>query len=574
MTRRDLLTSTLLAPMAGIAQQDGARPNIILIVADDQGWWDVGCNGNPHVQTPNLDRLASEGVRLTHFYCSPVCSPTRASLMTGRHYQRTGAVDTYKGRDTLDEAEVTLPSLLQKRGYKTACVGKWHLGRYMRYHPQSRGFDEFFGFWQYGFINDYDDTAELFEGREKVETTGYVTDVLTSRAVSFIEKNRSAPFFLYLTYNAPHVPLLVPDSYIQPYVAKGVPLNEARIYGMVSCIDANIQKLTAALAKNGIAENTLVIYMSDNGGVGRHHRAGLRGQKGTAYEGGVRVPFLARWPGKIPAAAVVEAPAQHIDLLPTLCEIAGAPLPPGRTIDGKSIATILRSGKGESPHEFVYHQWNRGRPVLKTVEGDPELKASWAVCDRRGFKLHSSGELFNLSEDPGESKNLAATQPQIAGALRKEFETWFAAVTDREYSRVPIEIGRTDENPVEIDLLWADSRGKAVPQYRSYNRDTIEQWTNAADLLAWKIDVVAPGEYEWIVSYGCDAGAAGSRAKLQAGKAWVEFTFQPAGDRMTFVTRRAGLIKLSRGPGLLELRAAHIPGKEMAAIHKMWLRRT
>lgn len=574
MTRRDLLVRALSTGLAsGFPKTDTARPNIILIVADDQGWWDIGANGNPHISTPNLDRLASEGVRFTHFYCSPVCSPTRASIMTGRHYQRTGAVDTYKGRDTLDEAEVTLPTLLRTRGYKTACVGKWHLGRYMRYHPQNRGFDQFFGFWQYGFINDYDDTNEFFEGKERVETTGYVTDVLTTRALSFIEQNRSNPFFLYLTYNAPHVPLLVPDSYIQPYVSKGIPLNEARIYAMMTCIDANVAKLTASLAKNGLADSTLLIYMSDNGGVGKHYRAGLRGAKGSCYEGGVRVPFIARWPGKIPAGAVVDAPAQHIDLLPTLCEVAGTAPPAERTIDGKNIASLLRSGKGESPHDYLYHQWNRGRPVLRAVDDDPELKASWSICDRRGFKLHSSGELFNLRSDPGESQDLANAQPQISAELRKEFERWFADVTNRKYSRVPIEIGRPDENPVEIDLTWADAVGKVVPQYRSYNRDTTEQWSSPEDYLTWKIDVATPGEYEWTVSYGCETEGGGSRTKLQFGKASAEYTFQPTSGRMVFVTRPAGLLKLTRGPGLLELRAAHIAGKQMPAIHKIWLRR-
>lgn len=550
------------------AQTNSVPPNIVLILTDDQGWWDLGANGNPHVATPNLDKLASEGVRFTHFHCSPVCAPTRAALLTGRHYQRTGAIDTFKGRDTLDAGEVTIANLLQRRGYKTACVGKWHLGRYRKYHPAKRGFDEFFGFWQYGFINDYDDSAQLFEGMEPVETTGYVTDVLTDRAISFIERNRANPFFVYLTYNAPHVPPLVPDRYIEPYLAKGIPLGEARTYGMVSSIDENIAKLLKT-----VPENTLVIFMSDNGGIGKHHRAGLRGAKGSTYEGGVRVPFLARWPGRFPAGAVVDAPAQHIDIFPTLCEITGCPVPSDRKIDGRSIAALLRAGKGESPHEFLYHQWNRTKPVLKTVTGDPDLKASWAIRNRQGLKLHSSGELFDLHADPSESKDLASQDPQAASALRREFERWFAEVTARDYQRVPIEVGHPEENPVEIDLTWGEPSGSVVPQYRSYNRDTLDKWASESDSVRWKLEVVEPGEYEWILSYGCGPAQAGSKVKIQLDGAKAEYTFRPTSGPMVFATRSAGTLKLQRGQQTLELRAANLAGRQMATIHKIWFRR-
>lgn len=573
LTRRQWLTAAGGVPAALAAAQQTRAPNVILILTDDQGWWDAGVYGNSQIRTPNIDRLAREGVRFTHFYCSPVCSPTRAALMTGRHYQRTGAVDTYCGRDTLDPAEVTLGQLLRDSGYRTACIGKWHLGRYMRYHPNHRGFDEFFGFWQYGFINGYEDSSELWDNKTPVEAEGYVTDVLTDRAIRFIEASQSNPFFLYLAYNAPHSPFQVPDQYIEPYLKAGLPLREARIYGMLTCVDANVGRVVGTVDSAGLAKSTLIIYMSDNGGVSTFYKGGLRGNKGTCYEGGVRVPFIARWPGQIRAGATVDAPVQHIDILPTICEFTKTSLPAGHKIDGASLSQLLRAGAGESPHKYIYSQWNRGRPVFESVRGSDELKASWSIRDREGFKLHSSGEMFDLRADPGERTNVAPRHPEKAAEMRREFERWFYEVTDRKYERVRIEIGRADENPVEIDLTWGDPIGKVRPQYRNYNRDTIDDWTEAIDTVSWKVDVVNSGDYELILSYGCDPGQGGSRARFELGDAALEYTFTDTPGRMVFATRSAGKMRLTRGPGTLEIEPVQIVGKELAAIHKIWLRR-
>lgn len=247
-----------------------------------------------------MDRLASEGVRFTHFYASPVCSPTRASLMTGRHYQRTGAVDTYLGRDVMHSDEVTLGQVFQKSGYRTGCFGKWHLGRYMKYHPQNRGFDDYFGFWQYGFINRYDDSDELWSGKQPILTRGYISDVLTDQAIGLVEENRNRPFLLYLPYNAPHAPHLVPDRFIDPYLKLGVPLAEARIYGMIECLDGNIGRLLKAVDDRGLREDTIVLFMSDNGGVGHFDKVGLRGFKGSCFGEVCVSPFSLAGPGSFP----------------------------------------------------------------------------------------------------------------------------------------------------------------------------------------------------------------------------------------------------------------------------------
>jgi len=574
LNRRQLLRSALAAPAVPFVRAaQTRRPNVVLILTDDQGWYEIGSNGNRDIHTPNLDRLASDGVRFTHFYASPVCSPTRSSLMTGRHYQRTGAVDTYLGRDVLHADEITLGQVLQREGYRTACVGKWHLGRYMKYHPQNRGFDEFFGFWQYGFINRYDDSDELWSGKQRVETRGYVTDVLTDYAVSFIEQNRANPFFLYLAYNAPHMPHLAPDSFIESYLKQGLPLAEARIYAMIGSLDRNIGRLINTLERLGLAENTIVLFMSDNGGVGRFNKAGLRGNKGSCYEGGVRVPFFVRWPGAFRRGAVVNAMAQHIDVLPTLCELAGARLPE-RPLDGKSIAPLLRAGRGSTPHDFLFHQWNRGHPVLASVPGDPELQASWAVCDASGRKLMMTGELFDLNADPGESRNLAASEPETARRLRQRFENWFADVTRGQvYACVPIEVGRADENPVEIDVTWGEAAGQKVrPQYRNYNLDIIDQWNVPGDSVIWVLDAVEAGRYEVTLTYGCRP-ADGGTLKLEAGNAVLRHEAVPTAGREVFRPLVAGFMQLPRGALKLRLTAESVHGQELMALHKIWLRR-
>ncbi|MCZ6515376.1 MAG: arylsulfatase [Acidobacteria bacterium] len=583
----------------------GERPNVVLILTDDQGWWDMGAHGNPVIQTPNMDRLAAEGVEFTRFYASPVCTPTRAALLTGRHYQRTGAVDTYMGRDTLSSEEVTLGEVFQRAGYRTGVFGKWHLGRYMKYHPNQRGFQEFFGFWQYGFIHHYQDPDELFHNGNPVAASGYITDILTDRAIDFLQAPGERPFFLYLPYNAPHSPYLVPDEEIEPYLAAGRPLREARIYGMITRIDKNLGRLLQAIDDADLREKTVVIFMSDNGGVSRHFKAGLRGQKGTVYEGGVRVPFVLRWPGKFTAGAKTGAMAQHIDIFPTLCELIGAPLPEGpdpygKKIDGKSLLGLLQNPEGESPHDYLFHQWNRVRPLLDAPDsplppaygpGDRRrFRPQWAVQDRRGFKLvHSpqpedsspEWELFDLRNDPAEAVNLAAQLPEKVRELGAAFRKWFTEVNSVGDDipvpiPVPIEVGREDENPVELDVTWGRTQGeggKVQPSYHGYNRDSVDNWSEKEDSVRWAIEVMKKGTYEVTLSYGCSREDAGSKFLVTVGKARLRGVVEATAGSRVFATRRLGTLRLAPGPAFLEIKPVTLAGRELMNLHKIWLRR-
>jgi arylsulfatase A len=561
--RVGLSALALIAGLAGPTRAAGP-PNVILIITDDQGWAEVGVHGNRDIETPNLDRLAAEGVRFARFYAEPVCTPTRAELMTGRYYQRTGAVDTFMGRDTLDAREVTLAERLRRAGYATGLIGKWHLGRYMRYHPTRRGFDDFFGFWQYGFINHYFDSEELFRGREPVKTTGYVTDVLTDAAIDFVRAHRDGPFFLDLAYNAPHDPHLAPDPLIEMYLGKGLPLRDARIYGMITSLDRNIGRLLGEVDALGLRGRTVVLFLSDNGGVSDRYKAGLRGKKGSVHEGGIRVPLFVRWPGHAPAGSVVEARAEVVDLFPTICELAVAAPPDDRTIDGRSLVPLIEGRGGPALREHLFRQWTRVRP---------DADRNWAASDGR-YKL-VDGELFDLEADPGETTDLAARHPEIVRRLRSAFERWFADVTaGRDYGRVPIEVGRDDEDPVELDVTWAEAVGRKLrPTHRRYNRDAVLGWSEPGDSVRWGVDVVRAGRYEVVLDYGCRDADAGSRFRVAAAGASLDGMVEGSGGRDVFRPRDVGAIALPAGRASFEIHPLRIVGEELMTLHKVWLRK-
>jgi arylsulfatase A len=435
----------------------------------------------------------------------------------------------------------------------------------MRYHPNSRGFDEFFGFWQYGFINRYFDSDELFEGRTPVTTAGYITDVLADRAVRFLQENRKRPFFCYVPFNAPHSPRQAPDKLVAKYLKKGMDLENAQTYAMIDSLDENIGEVLKAVDDLGLRKDTLVVFMTDNGYTSSHFSAGLRGKKGSVFEGGIRVPFIARWPGKIPAGKVVDVPAQHIDVFPTFCDVAGAPLPAGRKLDGVSLLPLLRNGGGEAPHRYLYHQWTRVKP---------SVDENWAIHEGN-LKL-ADGKLYDLSTDPGETNDLADRMPDKASQLRRAFKDWFADVTaGRTYEPPPIEVGRPDENPVELDLTWAETVGKVKATYRHYNRDRTQDWNHSGEGLRWKVDVINAGTYDVTLEYGCLPSDAGGKVHVsgQGAGARLDAVTQAGGEEDVYVSHRVGQVQLSAGQQQLEMLADKVPGKSLMELHRVYLRR-
>ena len=359
------LLAALAPPARAAAPTLTERPTLLLIVTDDQGPWDLGSAGNPHLDTPHLDGLARDGVSFARYYVAPVCSPTRAGLMTGRYAFRTGLYNTRYGGDSLALGEVTVAELLRQAGYRTGLFGKWHLGRYPGYQPHQRGFDEFLGHYQ-GHIERYEYADQFVHNGRPVATRGYVTELVTDAAIEFIDETRrrrpGAPFFGYVAYSAPHSPYQLDtshahqpagDALITKYLRRGLALQQARIYAMIERVDANVGRLLEHLDRTGLARDTVVLFQSDNGGVSRHWTGNFRGFKAQVYEGGVRSPLLVRWPGRFPAGGLVRAQTAHVDLLPTFCELAGVAPPADRPIDGRSLVPLLRAGRGEHHQPFV-----------------------------------------------------------------------------------------------------------------------------------------------------------------------------------------------------------------------------
>jgi len=574
-----------------LGSPDPPRPNIVLVMTDDQGYWDTGVSGNEKIDTPVMDRLAAEGVWLRRFYAAPVCAPTRAGLLTGRFYLRTGLYNTRFGGDTLGRGEITLAQLLKKAGYRTGAFGKWHLGKYAGYRPHERGFDEFLGHY-HGHIERYDYPDQIVHNGRPVEGRGHVTDLFTDAAIEFIRAGGdqpsvgARPFFCYLPYNAPHSPHVVGtshdgqprgDALIEKYLARDLPLREARIYAMVDLVDQNLGRLLAVIDELGLREDTIVIFTSDNGGVSKAFKAGLKGNKASVWEGGVREPFFARWPGRFPAGAKVDAMASHVDLLPTFCDLLQIPLPADRKLDGRSILPLLASGGGESPHEYLYHTWDRYTP-------NPHNR--WAICSSR-YKLvgyhkadeplpeEPAGALYDLAADPGETENIAAEYPEIVAELRSEFLRWFVDATDGQaYEPVPIPVGSPDDDPVEIQASWATLDGDAIKYtFLGYDWDTIDGWTAPGEAATWRLDVLSGGRYEVKISYGSSASAAGGLVRISAGGSSVECRPRPTPTPDVFTTASLGTLDLAPGPAVLKAEVVESRGGEPMRLNRIWLKR-
>ncbi|MGQ9573928.1 MAG: arylsulfatase [Thermoguttaceae bacterium] len=414
----------------------GSRPNIILIMTDDQGYGELGCHGNPIIQTPHLDRMHGQSVRLTDFHVSPTCSPTRASLMTGRHEFRSGVTHTIMERERLSLKAVTIAQVLQSAGYTTGIFGKWHLGDEDPYQPDRRGFDEVFIHGAGGIGqtypgscgdapgNTYFNPAILHNGLFE-KTQGFCTDVFFGQALKWIEEQSKGqrPFFAYITPNAPHAPYVCPEQWSKLYEDKGLSADAMAYYGMITNIDQNVGKLLTKLDQWGIQARTLVIFMTDNGhSIGRLYNAGMRGQKGTPYQGGTRVPAFFRWPGTLKPGDVSRLTA-HIDLFPTLAELAGARIPEQVKLDGRSLLPLLEDPNAPWPDRFLFvhvGRWPKGKAAESKY-------ANCAVRTAR-FRLVNNKELFDILADPGETRNLIDQYPEQVARMRAAYDQWWEEI--------------------------------------------------------------------------------------------------------------------------------------------------
>jgi len=578
------LCPILPAPRAGV-QRAHERPNVLLIVTDDQGFGDLSLHGNPILKTPNLDRFAAQSVEFKNFYVSPVCAPTRASLLTGRYHQRTGVRSVTNGYETMAEDETTLAEIFAANGYRTALFGKWHLGEYYPQVPHAQGFHHYIGF-RTGHTDDYFDALLEHNGRP-YQTKGFITDALTEEAINFIERNRARPFFAYLPYNAPHTPLQAPEEYLAKYRAMNLPERTAYVYAMLENIDDNVGRLLAKLDELKLADDTLVIFMSDNGIIwGRNEKdrrfnAGLRDQKFTVYEGGIRAPFFIRVPKRFRQGEgeVIEKIAAHIDVLPTVLDYCGAPLPKKLKIDGVSLRRLIENGRQSWPERRLFVNYS-----LATL-GTPAPYPG-GVARTEQYKMVNGAELYDLANDPGEQRNIAAEKPHLLAELDRAYRQWWGEVTSqRGFALAPIQVGHARENPVAIAMHHARARGGLEFEgVRDFGRrgfhpvgvdgDWITNWESVDDMLRWELQVARAGKYEVAVRMRCPRAEAGSKVRFDFGGQALDAVAPAAEPREgEWLTRRIGVVQLKAGRTTLTVRAMSVRRQSVMELNKLLLRR-
>jgi len=573
-----LLVGTCLGCRAPDSDAEDDRPNVIIFLADDQGWGDVSINGNSTVSTPHIDSLARQGATLAHFYVQPVCSPTRAELLTGRYHPRGGVYGTSAGGERLDLDEETIGEVFREAGYATGIFGKWHNGTQYPYHPNARGFEEFYGFtsghWGHYFGWVLEEDSELVEG------DGYITDDLTDRALSFIESHQDEPFFAYLPYNTPHSPMQVPDRFFEKYddadpqehrySDRENAVKTRAALAMSENIDWNVGRVMERLEELDLTEETIVIYFSDNGPNGWRWNDDMRGRKGSTDEGGVRVPMFIRWPGQIEPGIQIREIAGTIDLLPTLADMANIPLDIKKPIDGQSLKPLLLQSADTWPGRLLFAHWN-GRVSVRTQQ----------------FRLDHEGRLYDITQDPEQRTDVTDDHPEVAEALRKAVEAWDQEVrAELDAKDRPFPVGHPDAPLTRLPARDGIAHGTIERSNRFPNASFFRHWTSPSDSITWDVRVETPGRYRARVYYTLaeeNTGAVvelGFRGETVRGEITEAHAPPLVGEKRDRIPRQEsyvkrfrpvelGTLQLDEGRASLVLRAPQIPGEE--AIDVRWV---
>jgi len=494
---------------SGFDKTAESRPNILLILADDMGYGDVSNIGNEYLKTPNLDEMSRNSINIKNFYVSPVCAPTRASLLTGRYHQKVGVRSVTNGFEIMDPDAVTLAEILKQQDYRTAIFGKWHLGEYFPSVPQAQGFDEFLGF-RTGHTSDYYDAVLEHNGKQE-QTNGYITDMLSDKAIDFMNVQSEQPFFCYLAYNAPHSPLQIEEDKFQRFIEMGLDEKTSRVYAMVENIDENVGKIFRQLETDGKLEKTIVIFLSDNGPISgwqvpqerMRYNAGLRDQKFTAFEGGIRSQCYWMWKDHWQPFFDEKSVAAHIDIVPTIASLLNIQLQDSLKIDGISLRSILES------HAFLDSERIFFEDFEYTAVKAPELFRG-GIARKGDWKMYGASELYNLSEDPGEQSNVADEFPEILESLNREYENYYQeSYFDNHFLPVSIPVGFAEENPVKIKSHHGRAAGNVqFMGYRgNYNEsfgthpygvdgDWTTNWKKEGDMMTWNVDFTEVAQYE------------------------------------------------------------------------------
>jgi arylsulfatase A-like enzyme len=592
---RALLCLLIALPL--LHSHAATKPNVIVLLSDDQGWGDLGVNGNTNLRTPNIDSLARDGISLDRFYVCPVCSPTRAEFLTGRYHPRTGVKGVSTGQERLNPDEKTIADAFKAAGYATGAFGKWHNGSQWPYHPNARGFDEYYGFTS-GHWGEYFDPPLEHNG-QPVRGKGYVADIFTERAMEFIETNKEKPFLCYIPYNTPHSPFAVPQDYWQRFKDKdlglraGNPekenLDETRcVLAMCENLDWNVGRLLAHLEKLKLRERTIIVWFHDNGPNTTRWSGGMKGKKGSTDEGGVRSPCLISWPGTLPAGRTVTQISGAFDLMPTLTSLAGVPRVGEKPLDGRDLTPLLKGETTDWPQRTIFSTWG-GSVSARTQQ----------------HRLDAQGALYDMIADPGQTKDIAKEQPEIAATLTAAVKAWRQDVFGATEIMVKGGKGKKGGGGAvdarSIAVGYAEFPRTTLPARDGTPNGTVKRssgapncsyfvnWTSKDDTLVWNVEAVSAGDYEVEILYTCPESDEGAVIELSHGTSRLTGKVAPFWDPPLYTNQdtiprppaesqmkdfhilKLGTIRLEKTTAPLTLRALEIPGKNVMDLRSVVL---
>ncbi len=590
-TTRNRQAFLVIAVLCSVAARAAARPNVVVLLADDAGWGDYGHSGNRMVRTPHIDSLARDGVSLDRFYVCPVCSPTRAEFLTGRYYPRTGVRGVSTGHERLNLDERTVADAFRAAGYATGAFGKWHNGSQWPYHPMARGFDTYFGHTS-GHWGEYVDPPLERDGRME-RAKGYIVDVCTDEALAFIERNRERPFFCYVPFTTPHSPWAAPEEnwkrfkdrpleQVATQPRQEIPDQTRCALAMIENQDWNVGRLLKRLDALNLATNTIVLYFSDNGPNSSRWNGGMAGRKGSVDEGGVRSVCYLRWPAKLPQAKTVAEVAGAIDLLPTLTALAGVARVGDKPLDGRDLSSLLAGPKPEWPERMIFSAWG-GKTSVRSQR----------------YRFNEAGALFDLVDDPGQTRNVAAQKPDEAARLAHALGDWRKAVFGADEAAKLEKGGDVDPRTIgvgypEFPITMLPARdgapsGGVERSSKAPNCSYFVNWTGKEGQMAWEIEVQTSGEYDAVIDYTCPLADAGSLVELSFNGSRLAGRVAPGWDpplntnqdtlprpdgesqMKAFRPLALGTLRLEKGAGTLALRALEIPGRSVMDVRRVTL---
>ena len=577
----------LLCSLLVVGPPAGAKPNVLVFLSDDQGWGDLSSSGNSDLRTPHIDSLQRDGVSFDRFFVCPVCSPTRAEFLTGRHHARSGVYSTSAGGERMNLDEVTIADMFREAGYVTGAFGKWHNGMQFPYHPNGRGFELFYGFCSGHWGHYYDPMLER-NGRI-VTGKGFCVDDFTNQAMAFMEEavKEGTPFFAYVPYNTPHSPMQVPGRFWERFRARRLEMGNEQNPGrevethkrsalaMCENLDWNVGRALAKLDELGVARNTIVVWFHDNGPNGVRWNGGMRGRKGSPDEGGVRSPLYLRWPASVRAGTVVPQICSVRDLLPTLCGLAGVPTTNSKPLDGVSLKGLIQHPEETGnrwPDRILINHW-RQRIGARSQR----------------FRLDEKARLYDMVADPGQKKDVSGEHPEIRARLLDAVETHRKSfmATYAEDSR-PFVIAHPGAPLTQLPARDGVAHGTIRRSNKFPNCSYFRNWTSTGDKITFAAEVAASGRFRVVLYYA--AREAGAKCELTFNQSTLAFEIAEAHDVPEVGAERdlhprqesyvkefravtIGEIELVKGTGELTLQATEIPGREAMEFRLLTLER-